>query len=74
MDFRPGERVIIMTSTVDLAGARWRKSSRSGGETNNECVEVALVGSVTALRDSKNQDGQALVISAQAWTALLAHV
>ncbi len=37
-------------------------------------VEVALVGSVTALRDSKNQDGRALVISARAWAALLAHV
>lgn len=30
-------------STVDLFGARWRKSSRSGGEENSDCVEVALV-------------------------------
>jgi hypothetical protein len=30
-------------STVDLAGARWRKSSRSNGEENASCVEVAFV-------------------------------
>lgn len=30
-------------STVDLAGARWRKSSRSGSESGSDCVEVALV-------------------------------
>jgi hypothetical protein len=30
-------------STVDLAGARWRKSSRSGAEENSACVEVAFV-------------------------------
>ncbi len=29
-------------STVDLAGARWRKSSRSNGEAGSNCVEVAL--------------------------------
>lgn len=30
-------------STVDLSGARWRKSSRSNGEENSDCVEIALV-------------------------------
>lgn len=30
-------------STVDIAGARWRKSSRSNGEAGSNCVEVALV-------------------------------
>jgi hypothetical protein len=41
-------------TTVDFSGPCWRKSSRSGGEENSECVEVALAGDVTALRDSKN--------------------
>jgi hypothetical protein len=39
-------------------GARWRKSSRSGGE-GTQCVELANVG---AVRDSKNRTGPALHI------------
>lgn len=35
---------------TDLARARWRKSSYSGGN-NGQCVELAYVG---AVRDSKN--------------------
>jgi hypothetical protein len=38
-------------------GARWRKSSLSGGG-NNECVE--LVGTLDAVRDSKNPNGAIL--------------
>jgi hypothetical protein len=49
-------------STVDLAGARWRKSSFSGGEAGSECVEVAFAGPAAALRDSKNPGGPALVL------------
>jgi len=29
-------------STVDLNGVEWRKSSRSGGGNDNNCVEVAF--------------------------------
>jgi len=60
-------------STVDLAGARWRKSSFSGGSgsDNDNCVEVALVEPGAALRDSKNSDGPVLLVSGSAWTALL---
>jgi hypothetical protein len=35
--------------TMDLTGARWRRSSRSGMQSN--CVELANLG---AIRDSKN--------------------
>lgn len=38
-------------------GMEWRKSSFSGGE-NNDCVE--LVGTLDAVRDSKNPDGPIL--------------
>ncbi|MGH3760979.1 DUF397 domain-containing protein [Actinophytocola sp.] len=64
-----------MVSTVDLAGARWRKSSFSGGEGggNDACVEVALSGPAAALRDSKNQAGPVLVVPESAWTSLLGH-
>jgi Domain of unknown function (DUF397) len=58
-------------STVDLSGARWRKSSRSTDGGGADCVEVAFVDDGTALRDSKNPTGPALVFSTQAWSAFL---
>jgi len=61
---------------VDMTGLRWRKSSFSGGSGsgNDNCVEIAFAGPVTALRDSKNTDGPALVVPASAWSALLDQV
>lgn len=56
-------------SPPDLTNAVWRKSSRSNG-SGNECVEVAFVSGVTALRDSKNPDGGALVLPSTGWLAL----
>ncbi|WP_156756396.1 DUF397 domain-containing protein [Actinokineospora pegani] len=59
-------------NTVDLANASWRKSTRSSA--NGECVEVAFVSSSTAVRDSKNPIGGALVFEATAWQAFAARV
>ncbi|WP_454194754.1 DUF397 domain-containing protein [Nocardia sp. Marseille-Q1738] len=56
---------------ADLSGARWFKSSHSGG--GNECVEVAwLDGGMVGVRDSKNPSGLALVFTPGEWDALLA--
>ncbi|MEU1956961.1 DUF397 domain-containing protein [Nocardia rhamnosiphila] len=53
---------------VDLAGAKWFKSSRSGGA--KECVEVAFLdGGRVGVRDSKNPAGPALVFTAAEWDA-----
>jgi Domain of unknown function (DUF397) len=57
-------------SRLDLSHAIWRKSSRSNGN-GNECVEVAFVDEVVALRDSKNPDGAALLFDQGGWTAFL---
>ena len=56
-------------NSADLVGARWRKSSRSGGE--GQCVEVAILGDGrVALRDSKDAgQGPALVFTAAEWAA-----
>lgn len=42
--------------TPDLAAATWRKASRSGGEGGN-CVELAQVDNIGAVRDSKSPAG-----------------
>ncbi|TYB34557.1 DUF397 domain-containing protein [Micromonospora sp. AP08] len=52
---------------MDLTGARWRKSTRSGGN-GGDCVEVAdnLAG-VVAVRDSKDPAGPVLTFDPAAW-------
>jgi hypothetical protein len=57
---------------AELAGARWRKSSHSGG--GNDCVEVAFVADGAALRDSKDPEGGAFRLPASGWRGLLAAV
>lgn len=53
--------------------ARWRKSSRSGGDGggNDNCVELAYVDTVTAVRDSKNPDGPRLTFPQMGWFGFL---
>ncbi|MGQ4598683.1 DUF397 domain-containing protein [Nocardia sp. R6R-6] len=56
---------------VDLSGAKWFKSSRSGG--GKDCVEVAFLdGGHVGVRDSKNPTGPALVFTPGEWDAFVA--
>ncbi|PWR04923.1 DUF397 domain-containing protein [Micromonospora acroterricola] len=56
---------------MDMTGARWRKSTKSGGN-GGDCVEVAdnLPG-VILIRDTKNRDGGTLVFGPTAWRAFV---
>ncbi|MEU4233751.1 DUF397 domain-containing protein [Nonomuraea sp. NPDC026600] len=55
---------------IDLSGADWRKSTRSGG--GNNCVEVARnLPGIVAVRDSKNPDAPALVFTPSEWAAFI---
>jgi hypothetical protein len=54
---------------TDLSRAVWHKSTYSGG--NGSCVEVADLGSVVAVRDSKNKSGPALVFAPDQWRAFV---
>ncbi|MEU8420474.1 DUF397 domain-containing protein [Micromonospora sp. NPDC048835] len=54
---------------MDLTGALWRTSSRSG---NGECVEVAdNLPRVVGVRDSKDPTGPVLVFAPAAWRAFV---
>lgn len=56
--------------SIDLSRAVWRKSAKSGPWTDN-CVEVAFVDGVIAVRDSKRPAGPFLVFSPNEWDAFV---
>ncbi len=56
---------------MDLATAKWRKSSHSN---QNGCVEVARGDGQIAVRDSKDPSGPVLLFTAYEWRAFLAGV
>jgi len=58
--------------TPDLTGARWCKSSRSGGGQN--CVEVARSTMWAAVRDTKNRDAATLTFDAATFDAFLSNI
>lgn len=56
---------------IDLADAKWFKSSRSGGNAN--CVEIAfLPDNHVGVRDSKNPSGPALMFTSAEWSTFTA--
>ena len=56
---------------ADLTDAVWQKSSRSGPNCDN-CVEVAFVDDVIAVRDSKRPQGPILLFTQDEWDAFVA--
>jgi hypothetical protein len=67
--------VIVETKglRVDLNHAEWKKSVRSGGNSDN-CVEVAFIDDAIAVRDSKNPTGGALIYTRDEWAAFIGGV
>jgi hypothetical protein len=56
---------------LDFSTPEWRKSSHSGA---NGCVEVARVGDLIAVRDSKDPEGGVLLFNTREWRAFVAGV
>ncbi|GAB3971900.1 DUF397 domain-containing protein [Plantactinospora veratri] len=59
---------------MDVTGAQWRKSTRSGNN-GGSCVEVAdnLPG-VVLVRDTKDRDGGTLTFGPTAWRAFVSEL
>ena len=57
----------------DLASARWRKSSYSGGSGGN-CVEVARMGDVVVIWHSQEPGGPVVAFTRGEWEAFLGGV
>ncbi|MEJ1196974.1 MULTISPECIES: DUF397 domain-containing protein [unclassified Streptomyces] len=49
----------------------WFKSSYSGGNDGNSCVELALTPATIHVRDSKQTDGPRLTLTPAAWASFL---
>lgn len=64
--------VTTVSYDVDVAQARWQKSSYSGGA--NDCVEVAALGDHAAVRDSKDISRRPLLFSKPAMRALVSEI
>ncbi|SHM67824.1 DUF397 domain-containing protein [Cryptosporangium aurantiacum] len=55
---------------LDVSGARWRKSTRSG--TDGNCVEVGTAPAAVGVRDTKDHGhGPVLAFAHPAWRAFL---
>jgi Domain of unknown function (DUF397) len=58
--------------TMDSTPVLWRKSSYSG--SGNNCVETATADQVVLIRDSKDQGGPQLRLTAEQWRSFTAAV
>lgn len=52
----------------------WRKSSRSQGYENSDCVEVAKLPTAVGVRDSKDPHGPRLDLSGRTFARLIDRV
>ncbi|GAA1819816.1 DUF397 domain-containing protein [Actinomadura chokoriensis] len=55
---------------------RWRKSSHSGGISDQQCVELGrlALGAGVGVRDSKDPDGGYLILSVAEFAGLIEQV
>ncbi|MFH8659981.1 DUF397 domain-containing protein [Streptomyces afghaniensis] len=66
-----------MSTTPDLAGARWVASSYSGNGGGNCLImapDVAAASGVVPVRDSKDPEAGTLLIPSQQWKSFVEHL
>ncbi|MYV50644.1 DUF397 domain-containing protein [Streptomyces sp. SID2888] len=66
--------MIGKTTAGDGSELPWFKSSYSGGNDGNSCVELAATPGTVHVRDSKNTPGPRLAFAPGAWAAFVPYV
>jgi hypothetical protein len=61
-------------SAGDASELAWFKSSYSGGNDGESCVELATTPGTIHVRDSKNADGPRLAFSPATWATFVPYV
>ncbi|MEU6550550.1 DUF397 domain-containing protein [Streptomyces sp. NPDC046915] len=59
--------MIRKTTAGDTSELAWFKSSYSGGNDGNSCVELAVTPGTVHVRDSKHAAGPRLALAPEAW-------
>ncbi|MPY51264.1 DUF397 domain-containing protein [Streptomyces acidicola] len=59
--------MIRKPTAEDASEPAWFKSSYSGGNDGNSCVELAVTPGTVQVRDSKNAEGPRLTFAPDAW-------
>ncbi|MGW0766059.1 DUF397 domain-containing protein [Streptomyces sp. NPDC002676] len=65
--------MIRKTVAGDASELAWFKSSYSGGNDGNSCVELAVTPGTVHVRDSKTVGGPQLALAPGAWADFVAH-
>ncbi|AVH96598.1 MULTISPECIES: DUF397 domain-containing protein [Streptomyces] len=65
--------MIRKDSARDSSELVWFKSSYSGGNDGDSCVEVAATPATVHVRDSKVADGPQLAVGPGAWAGFVAY-
>lgn len=61
-----------MRVTADVSTVRWRKSSYSGNQQGDACVEVCdTFPASVPVRDSKSVDGPVITLDGVAWRSFV---
>ncbi|MFJ2110891.1 DUF397 domain-containing protein [Streptomyces sp. NPDC087850] len=63
--------MIRKTTAGDASGLAWFKSSYSGGNDGNSCVEIATTPGTVHVRDSKELEGPRLTLAPGAWATFV---
>ncbi|MFI1761577.1 DUF397 domain-containing protein [Streptomyces sp. NPDC020800] len=65
--------MIRKTTAGDTSELAWFKSSYSGGNDGNSCVELAVTPGTVHVRDSKNVEGPRLALTPGAWAGFVTY-